>query len=63
MIYWIFYDTKGEDDKRKDFAEKMIETYPNYENVLDRYLEDDFKPADYYIGKSNDDPKKTGKTG
>lgn len=45
-----YYDEKGLDDEKKDFAKQVKEDFPQYKYQMDRYLEDDHKPTDYDIG-------------
>lgn len=55
-----FLDEQGRVNDRINFAKKVSEEIKEYEEWLEQYVEEDFKPNDYYIGKkeTKKNPKK-----
>ncbi len=49
-----FYQDKGMDAEKKNYAKQVKEEYPQYEYLMERYLEDDHKPTDYDISSRED---------
>ena len=45
-----YYDEKGMDDKKKEFAKELIKKFPSYDYALEDYTKDNNKPDDYDIG-------------